>query len=420
MAEIKFFTPVEYGNHATNFFQKLIEQTDFYFYLGGRKIAEIIPGNIKRNSQAVILKDEKAIWWKTALKVASYFTIILPVLIFLTKIILRKKYHFHTYPHEKEWPEFSPKKEKLIKKIKDIQLRISCLNSLRKHTKRIEVDNMQQALDCMKLCPNLKTFKISDKRITNEGLTNFSTQDLPKLENLTITSLNLPRDEEEEEWAIDRDFFISECPAGIKALVDSNKFPNLIALNLRGIHFRLSAIAESRNLSKLKSLRIRDAGISDERDKDEKLFQAFVSHNFQRLKTLDLSDNYISKIQNLASSQNFPNLQILNLGDNRIKDIQPLADSNNFSNLRVLKFDCSKEGCIREFANSPNFPKLKKLVIYNSRYSISDIEFLLNSPNFPHLKYIGIRANKEQVKILSQLPNFHKLRIKDLIPGIPR
>ncbi len=127
---------------------------------------------------------------------------------------------------------------------------------------------------------------------------------------------------------------------------------------------------------------------------------------------MDLSDNRIRNIQSLARSKNYPKLRVLNLSSNPIEDIQPLADSNNFPNLRVLKFDCSKEGCIREFANSPNFPKLKKLVIYDSLYSLPDIEFLLNSPNFPHLKYIGICANEEQVKLLSQLPNFHKLRIK--------
>lgn len=116
MTNIKFFTPVKYGNHAISFREKLLENTDFYFYLGSRSVAEIIPGNVQKGSQAVILRDEPSNCWKTALKVASYFTIILPALMLLTKMVLRTKYHFHTYPHRKPWGLISPKKAFLQKK----------------------------------------------------------------------------------------------------------------------------------------------------------------------------------------------------------------------------------------------------------------------------------------------------------------
>ncbi len=251
MTEIRFFTPVEYGNHTTSFTEKLIEKADFYFYLGGRKVAEIIPGNMEKNSQAVILKDERVVLWKTALKVASYFTIILPALMFLIKTVLRNRYSFHTYPHERKRAKGCPKKDYLIKKIKDIRLRILYLKPLRKNLKHLEVHDMSRALECMKLFPNLKTFKIDDKQITDEELIELAANDFPNLENLTIKSWGLPWDEEEEEWEVTPEFFVSCCEEGIKALAASNKFSNLNELNLEGILFRLKALAESKNFSKL-------------------------------------------------------------------------------------------------------------------------------------------------------------------------
>ena len=268
---------------------------------------------------------------------------------------------------------------------------------------------MSRALKCIRLCPNLKTVWIEDTQITDKEFIKFAKKDLPKLETLTIKSWGLPRDEEEEEWDVDPDFFASYCAKGLTALAASRKLPNLRVLNLDGISpgYGIKTLAESKNFPKLKTLNIRDGEIWTQ------AFRVFISSpNFSKLETLDLSSNNIKNIQELAESKNFPQLKVLNLSNNPIKDIKPLAESKNFPHLRVLKLTCLKEGCIQSLANSPNFPQLKRLDIYDCVYSLADIEMLMNSPNYPHLKHIGIRANQEQVQLLSQSPNFFKLRIK--------
>lgn len=95
MADISFFTPVKYENSPVSFEQKLMEKIDSYFYLGGR-VAVLIPGSFQNGSQEVILREETTNFYLTALKVISYAVLtIIPVILLITKAVLRSKYRFH-------------------------------------------------------------------------------------------------------------------------------------------------------------------------------------------------------------------------------------------------------------------------------------------------------------------------------------
>lgn len=430
MAEIRFLTPIEYGNHATSFHQKLIEKTDFYFYLGGRKVAEVIPGNIEKNSQGVILKDERAIWWKTALKVASYFTIILPVLILLTKLVMRKKYHFHTYPHETPKIKKNALQESRLRKPKELALlllaflvpsaAISYINKKKapmsqlglKHKsfkallkkvdpktgkkvgeqlEHLEVKGIMGALEYIKHCPNLKTFIIEDRFISNESLSKLADRNLPKLETLSI-----------------KDKTGCKAKEGIEALAVSDKFPNLKELKLYYLYLGqegIKAFAGSNNFTKLENLTIKYSDIDT-----LGLRELASSPNFPKLKILDISDSS-PDLPPLADSPHFPDLEVLKVGCPAYR-VNSLINSQNFPNLRILKIKNNTENdWAREFARLPHFPKLERVDIYELE-NLKEIESLMNSPHYPNLKWIGISADEGEVKRLSQSPNFYKLHIK--------
>jgi hypothetical protein len=92
--KIGFWTPIKYEDQSTSLGQKIREFTDFYFYLEGR-VAIVIPGVTENGSIGAKVQEDQSPGWKTALKVASYFTVILPILIFVVKVISRAFYPFH-------------------------------------------------------------------------------------------------------------------------------------------------------------------------------------------------------------------------------------------------------------------------------------------------------------------------------------
>ncbi|MEN9654205.1 MAG: hypothetical protein RL235_317 [Chlamydiota bacterium] len=79
---IPFFTPIK----AHQPLQKFVEG---YFYLNG-KVA--VP--ISKEKSEVWLYPNKQKWYITALKVASYFTVVLPLIMLIAKIILRTTHNY--------------------------------------------------------------------------------------------------------------------------------------------------------------------------------------------------------------------------------------------------------------------------------------------------------------------------------------
>lgn len=90
--------PVRFGEQKT-FKQHFQERVDDYFYLGGKSVF-VIPREILDNSQAVrIIKDQDQSRVKQlilgAIKVISYMTVIIPLIMLIAKASLRLTHKFH-------------------------------------------------------------------------------------------------------------------------------------------------------------------------------------------------------------------------------------------------------------------------------------------------------------------------------------
>jgi len=93
MQSVNFFTPISVDKNAPASL-KLVAAVDTYFYLGGKK-ALVILGEKEGASQGTLHYDTISSLFKTCLKVISYCTLILPVLMFFAKCALRFSYKFH-------------------------------------------------------------------------------------------------------------------------------------------------------------------------------------------------------------------------------------------------------------------------------------------------------------------------------------
>lgn len=93
MPKVGFFTAVSFGDQPKSCSQSLLETVDSYFYLCGKK-AYVIPGNLQQGSEGTILRNDSSTCLVTAIKVISYATVILPVIILIAKIVLRS---IHTF-----------------------------------------------------------------------------------------------------------------------------------------------------------------------------------------------------------------------------------------------------------------------------------------------------------------------------------
>lgn len=96
MNKISFFTAVCYEYKPQSIKKFLLEKVDGYFYLGGKKAQVIISEDLDQNQKArkVVFVDNKVSMLSTALKIASYCTIIVPLIMLVAKAILRSNYNF--------------------------------------------------------------------------------------------------------------------------------------------------------------------------------------------------------------------------------------------------------------------------------------------------------------------------------------
>lgn len=97
---ISFFTPVKWEDASSGIEpkltcgQRIVQAAENYLYLG-KRVAVVVPNSTREGSHLVNLKEHKTNFWLSALKVASYFTVILPALALIIKIIFRSNYQFH-------------------------------------------------------------------------------------------------------------------------------------------------------------------------------------------------------------------------------------------------------------------------------------------------------------------------------------
>jgi hypothetical protein len=108
MTSLSFFTAVRYGEeHQKNIKQYVQEGIEGYFYLSG-KSAYIIPNKVLDGSQEVEIRHKNRSKFKQvvigALKVVSYITLVIPLIMIISKAIFRGTHKFHTISINSELP----------------------------------------------------------------------------------------------------------------------------------------------------------------------------------------------------------------------------------------------------------------------------------------------------------------------------
>ena len=94
MAKVSFFTAISFETRPKSYTQSALETIDSYFYLGGKK-AYAVSGDTQQESQGTMLREGSSSFLMTALKVISYLTIVIPVVLLIAKAILRSIHTFH-------------------------------------------------------------------------------------------------------------------------------------------------------------------------------------------------------------------------------------------------------------------------------------------------------------------------------------
>lgn len=97
MNGLNFFTPVTYVTPSKSLESSLLQTADNYFYLGGKK-AYVIEKDTQNKQENVILCDSKTSALEKIGKVISYFTIVIPFFVLITKSFLRLNHHFKVIP----------------------------------------------------------------------------------------------------------------------------------------------------------------------------------------------------------------------------------------------------------------------------------------------------------------------------------
>lgn len=94
MEPISFFTPIEYIESKNVCSKDTLQFVDDFFSLGGWK-ATVIPGYGVRGKEGVILTEDNPSLLVIALKVAFYVTLIVPLVLFAVKFVLRSTHQFY-------------------------------------------------------------------------------------------------------------------------------------------------------------------------------------------------------------------------------------------------------------------------------------------------------------------------------------
>lgn len=100
MTSVDFFIPLTFQNQSTTFKENIIELVDDYFYIGGKK-AYVIHEHLDENLRGAFINNETQQLWVTALKIASWFTLAIPLMAISLKFFLRRSYNIVVVePHE--------------------------------------------------------------------------------------------------------------------------------------------------------------------------------------------------------------------------------------------------------------------------------------------------------------------------------
>lgn len=123
--DVSFFTAVSFNGQAKSLSEKCLQKVDDYFYLKGKK-AQVIAGRVNGGKMGTVMSNSgcSQSCIQTALKVLSYFTIILPLIFLMAKAILRSLHKFEVIDVKQELakeidvkPEYIAAIERLMPKI---------------------------------------------------------------------------------------------------------------------------------------------------------------------------------------------------------------------------------------------------------------------------------------------------------------
>jgi len=154
MREIDFFTAVTYQDPKT-FNESCIEAFDDYFWLSGRKV-EVISKDTSNHHKKVHWVEKEPTLFLTALKIVSYFTLVIPFFMLIGKALLRFQEEFHLVVAKKITTNTSENGDKVnqvgtdILSDSDIEKEIDTLIKPQSSSPRLSkiIEEMSQNVEC--------------------------------------------------------------------------------------------------------------------------------------------------------------------------------------------------------------------------------------------------------------------------------
>lgn len=112
--KLSFWTPVRYPSGSCSLSENLLQYSDSFFHWKGR-VGVVISAEVVNGSKGVVLQQasEKSPFWKIALKVAAWATIVIPLIMLVSKIALRFIYSFHVHKESPQNNGVTPQKNKI-------------------------------------------------------------------------------------------------------------------------------------------------------------------------------------------------------------------------------------------------------------------------------------------------------------------
>lgn len=126
MSEINFFTPIHYGTEAKTAKERAIQDIDNYFHLGGKQA--YVLSSRRDQAEEVILSKPKFTaqgFFKAVGITLSYFTVVIPLSMLITKAILRSGKKYTVIDPKQELEKGIKLSEASVKKIQAMIPKIS-------------------------------------------------------------------------------------------------------------------------------------------------------------------------------------------------------------------------------------------------------------------------------------------------------
>lgn len=165
MATVNFFTTVSFGNQHRSNSQSLLETVDSYFYLRGEK-AYVVPGHLQQESEGTVLVENSSPFLITALKVFSYCTIVIPIVMLIAKAILRSIHNFHIIDVKQKIEEGIHISQDTVEKIQALSQKIQ----YRQADDEIIWHHSQHRVFNLKSVPNLIFKRVSNANSRFENM----------------------------------------------------------------------------------------------------------------------------------------------------------------------------------------------------------------------------------------------------------